>query len=69
MKALTRLAAAALLAAAAGLVALSPSPALAQTPAAGVAIQNVATASYRNTAGQPETLNSNTVSFAVATGL
>ncbi len=60
--ALTRLAAAALLAVAAGLV----TPAAAQTPPAGVAIQNVATATYRNTAGQPETLNSNPVSFNVA---
>jgi len=66
VKALTRLAAAAFVAAAAGLVALAPAPAFAQTPPAGVAIQNVATASYVNTAGQPETLNSNTVSFNVA---
>jgi uncharacterized repeat protein (TIGR01451 family) len=64
VKALTRLAAAALFAAAASLGALTP--ALAQTPPAGTAIQNVATASYTNTAGQPETLNSNTVSFNVA---
>ncbi len=58
---LTRLAAATVFAAA-GLVA----PAAAQTPPAGTAVQNVAAASYVNTAGLPETLNSNTVSFNVA---
>ena len=60
-RALTRLAAATLVAAA-GLVA----PAAAVPPPAGTSIQNVATATYVRSGGQGETLNSNTVRFAVA---